>query len=157
MKKFLVIGYGSGLRGDDNLGPHVVEGLYDFTWCNDHNVRIMSLPQLDVTLSLDLCWADTVIFVDARSDDNDEPVVIQRVYPSPGTPNPNHSSHSVGLPELLCIVQNWYNSEPICYAVMPKGYDFSISESLSEGALIAAAEARSGIIEILQTVENPVT
>jgi len=149
VKKCLVIGCGNTLRGDDGLGPYIAEGLRDVVGSDGVDVRIMALPQLDVILACDMCEADIVIFVDARADDTEALVKIERIEPVAGPVTPQHTSHTISMPVLLRIALDWYGAAPLCYAVMPKGYDFSVGETVCDKARIAAAHARNKIIEIL--------
>lgn len=145
MKKCLVIGYGNTLRGDDGLGPYIAEGLQGV---GGVDIRIMVFPQLDLILASQMGEADFVIFVDARVDDNEELVKIERIEPAAGSID-QLTSHTMTIPALLRIAFDWYGAAPKCYAVMPKGYDFSIGETISDRGLVAATHARSKIIEIL--------
>ncbi|MCL5960124.1 MAG: hydrogenase maturation protease [Chloroflexi bacterium] len=147
--KCLVIGIGNTLRGDDGLGPVTVAGLETMIAGGDSRVRVLALPQLDVLLAAEMSEVDTVIVVDAREDDNEDVVRVERVEPTPGPLVPHHTSHTIGAAALLRMAQDWYGSAPICYTVMPKGYDFSISENISDGARLAAERARDTIVEIL--------
>jgi len=148
-KQCLVIGCGNTLRGDDGLGPYIAEGLQDMVGSDGVDVRIMAVPQLDVILASRMREADVVIFVDARADASEELVKIERIEPAAGPVAPQHTSHTISMPVLLRIAIDWYGAAPLCYAVMPKGYDFSIGDVVSEKAQTAAAHARSKIIEIL--------
>lgn len=151
LRKYLVIGYGSTIRGDDGLGPCVAESLREATLPRAADVRIMVLPQLDITLAAEMNTASRVIFVDARSDDNEEPVTVGRVWPAERSAGESHTSHSIRLPDLLRLALDWYGAAPECHVVMPKGYDFSIRETISERAAVAAALAKEKVIEILQS------
>ena len=151
MKKFLIIGYGNTLRGDDGLGPYIVENLPNITGNLGKNIRIISLPQLDVSLSLLLCKTDVVIFVDARTDDIDELVSIEKVRRQKEPITLNYISHTISIPTLLRISLDWYRAEPLCYVVMAKGFDFSFGEKISEKALKSANLAQEKIMEILQS------
>lgn len=152
VKKCLIIGCGNTLRGDDGLGPNIAEGLKDVVESDGVDVRIMALPQLDVILAPEMCEADIVIFVDARADDNEALVKIERIEPVAGSATLQHTSHTVSMPVLLRIALDWYGTAPLCYAVMPKAYDFSIGENVSEKAKVAAAHSRSKIVEILRSM-----
>jgi hydrogenase maturation protease len=152
VKTCLVIGYGNTLRGDDGLGPHVAEGLQGVVSAYGRllDVRIMALPQLDVVLACQMAEADVVIFVDARVDDSEELVKIRRIEPAADLGGQLQTSHTISsMPALLRIAFDWYRAAPLCYAVMPKGYDFSVGETMSAKARIAATHARTKIIEIL--------
>ncbi|MFC1562555.1 hydrogenase maturation protease [candidate division KSB1 bacterium] len=151
MKKCLIIGYGNTLRGDDGLGPYIVESLRDTINNMGENIKLMSLPQLDVVLSSIISREDIVIFVDARTDNTDELVSINKVRPALNLSILNYTSHAISLPVLLRIAHDWYGTEPLSYLVMPKGFDFSFSSTISEKALKSADLAKNKIIEILQS------
>ncbi len=152
MKHFIIVGYGNTLRRDDGLGPLVVEGLEKDRMPPVARVRIASLPQLDVALVSELHQADVAIFVDARQDDDDALVQVDRIEPHKqrqASSGPMHSTHSMGLSALLGICHNWYAKELCCYLVKPKGFDFSIGETISEKGHIAAACAKRLIYQFL--------
>lgn len=133
------------------MGPRVVEGLRSRLDLGAADVRLICLPQLDITLVPEIQAAETVIFVDARADESDDPVTTERIEPAALPVNPRHTSHTVGMQDLLRMALDWYGAAPSCYAVMPKGYDFSLSETLSPRAQEAAAHAQTAILEILKS------
>lgn len=151
IKKYLIIGCGNTLRGDDGLGSHVIKGLQDMQgpFGADAHICIMAVPQLDIILAPKISEADAIIFVDARIDESEEFVRIERIEPTSGPLILQHTSHAITMPVLLRITLDWYGAAPVCYAVMPKGYDFSIGEFISERARIAAAQAGNKIREIV--------
>ena len=148
--QILVVGYGNTLRGDDGLGPFIVEGLQDVAAVCEGDVQTVVLPQLDVTLASGMNDVTLVIFVDAREDADKESVKVQRVFPAIAPLNLRHTSHALGIPDLLRMALDWFGSRPACYAVMPKGYDFSLSENISPNAQRAARQARKKIVEIIR-------
>jgi hydrogenase maturation protease len=156
VKQCLVIGCGNTLRGDDGLGPYIAETLQNMTDLYGVDVRIVAVPQLDVILASRMREADVVIFVDARGDASEELVKIERVEPAAGPVALQHTSHTISMPVLLRIALDWYGAAPLCYAVMPKGYDFSVGELVSEKAQTAAAHARNKIIEIIKSLRDSI-
>jgi len=148
--QILVVGYGNTLRGDDGLGPFIVDGLQDVAAVCGVDTQTIVLPQLDVTLASEMTDVTLVIFVDAREDADEESVKVQRVFPAIAPLNLRHTSHSLGIPDLLRMALDWFGSRPVCYAVMPKGYDFSLSENISPNAQRAAKQARRKIVEIIR-------
>ena len=62
--RFLVIGYGNPLLGDDGVGPLVVEALEALTL---PGLETRVLHQLTPELALEMASLDTVVFVDAVS------------------------------------------------------------------------------------------
>ena len=145
----LLIGCGSTIRNDDRLGPYVVERVSEDLHARARRCRAMSLPQLDISLVEELTQTGLAIFVDARDDDSEELVRCERVNPGPDTPVSSHTTHSVGIHQLLLMTIQLYGAAPACYAVMPKGYDFSIGDTLSPGAIQSAEQARIQILNIL--------
>lgn len=149
VREAVIVGFGNTLRGDDGLGPYIVERLQDMPVPRGMAVRTIVLPQLDVAMIPEVCEADLVILVDARADGSEDLVSVSRVEAPAGLSNKPHTSHAIGASDLLHILREWYGTVPVCYAVMPKGYDFSINESVSQEARAAAIEARGQIESIL--------
>jgi len=150
---FLLVGYGNVLRGDDRLGPYIVEKLQDILSTLKISVKTIILPQLDIILANELQYARVVIFVDARNDDENDIVRIEQIERDPEPFSFHHTSHSLSIPHLLRIAHDWYAHAPLCYMVSVKGYDFSVGETLSSGAEKAAEYAVKEIVKILQTIK----
>jgi hydrogenase maturation protease len=145
----LLIGYGNSIRTDDRLGHYVVEQVSEYLRARLYKFRALTLPQLDVSLAEELTGTNLVIFIDARDDDSDELVRCEQVFPGPESPAAAHTTHTISIQNLLRTTYHLYDSIPTCYAVMPKGYDFSIGETLSPDALKSAEQARIQILTIL--------
>lgn len=146
MNRVLIVGYGNTLRGDDGIGPHVVESLAPAQL--PPGTRCLCLPQLDISLVAQLPQADVAIFVDARHDDDAALIRVDWIGP-PELPDNTHSSHSVGLPFLIGLTEQCYGRSPCCYLIQPKGVEFSICETLSEAAYDAAKLAGQSILQIV--------
>ena len=153
MKECLVIGYGNTLRSDDGLGPYVVKSLTEKLENTGKNVRILSLHQLDISLSSSVSKLDIVILVDARADDTDELVTVEKIKPAAIPLTPGSISHTINIPTLLRASMDLFGAVPQCYIVMPKGYDFSFGERISEKAIKSASLARKKIVKILQAFD----
>ena len=151
IKKFLIIGYGNTLRSDDGLGPYIVKKLRNKLYNFRKNIKIMSLPQLDVTLASQISKTDIVLFVDANSGTTDELVSIERIKPQTSPVRLNYISHKIDIPTLLRASLDWFGIEPVCYIVMPKGFNFAIGDSISEKALKSAEVAQDKIIDMLKS------
>jgi hydrogenase maturation protease len=150
--KALVIGFGNTLRGDDGLGPFIVEGLEDLRGSLNLDFRSIRLPQLDLILTPEIGSADVVIFVDARDDNDDDLVKVELIEPEEAVGGRGYTTHLTAIPGLLGLARDWFGKAPICYAVMPKGIDFSFGETFSPLAQGASALAREKIIDLLQSV-----
>lgn len=151
MKKRLIIGYGNTLRCDDGLGPYIVKSLRDKVGNLGKNVEIISLPQLDVALTSLISQSDIVLFVDAKTDMTDELVSIKRIKSNASPVRLSYISHKINIPTLLRASLDWFGVEPLCYIVMPKGFNFSVGDTISEKALESANLAQDKIIEILKS------
>lgn len=150
MNRSLIIGYGNTLRGDDGLGPYIIEQLSMMTGGKfAGQASFLSVPQLDIALLPEMCNISNLIFIDARRDESDELVRVEEIRPRDRV-QALHTSHSVGIGVLLRLAVDWYNAAPLCYAVLPKGYDFCIVEGLSDQAKIAADLAIEKVLAILK-------
>jgi hydrogenase maturation protease len=154
MKNILVVGYGNTLRGDDGLGPAIIESLDIEEVPHSCRVRMVCLPQLDISLLTELQSTDIAIFVDARQDDDDELLLVDRLEPSHTCSIMTHSTHSMEIPALLSIADQWYNKKLTCYVIKPKGFDFSISETISEQSRQAGVLAKQLIHKIIHDHAN---
>jgi hydrogenase maturation protease len=150
----LLVGYGNTVRGDDGLGPRVARRFRDWPTPPGVTVLIEELPQLDLMLIERLAGATLAIFVDARHDDRDEAVVIERHQPVDAAHTAGHSSHSVGIDQLLRAARDWYGRAPFCYAVLPKGYEFEFSETLTVQAQRSAEAAVEAVATIIDEFER---
>ena len=84
MKPWLLIGYGNPGRGDDGLGPALVEGLERV---GTEELELISDYQLTVDLAFDLAPFETVIFADAAMT-GAAPFSFDAVSPAPPSGNP---------------------------------------------------------------------
>lgn len=144
--QYLIIGCGNTLRGDDALGPCIIESLRNDIDRSKSNVSLLAVPQPDIGLLPEIIKADVIIFVDARIDDDEEIVKVERIQPVPGPVRPGHVSHTLGMAGLLRLALDWYGVSPLCYGIMPKGYDFAFGDSLSERARKTVESAKALII-----------
>lgn len=145
----LLVGYGNTVRGDDGLGPHVVRHFADCAAPSGVELLVEELPQLDLMLIERLAQATLAIFVDARHDDRGDTVVVLQHHPADVAQTPGHTSHSVGIDQLLRAARDWYGQAPVCYSVLPKGYEFEFSETLTEQARKNAEAATLAVATII--------
>ncbi len=150
----LLVGYGNTVRGDDGLGPHVARHFRDWPAPPGVKVLVEELPQLDLMLIERLAGATLAIFVDARHDDRSDAVVIERHQPVEAGWSAGHSSHAVGIDQLLRAARDWYGRGPVCYAVLPKGYEFEFSETLTAQARRNAEAAIEAVATLITRFER---
>lgn len=126
--KVLIVAFGNVARGDDGLGIRLAEYLL-----NEHlqNVDIEMDYQLNIELSADLSNYDKVIFVDA-SISCEEPFEFHKISP---VHRFSFTTHSVKPETLLAVYENCFGpSIPETWVLAIRGYDFDLSDSLSENA-----------------------
>jgi len=149
MSDILIVGYGNTLRGDDAIGPYVVGRLEVSSL--PPGTRCLCLPQLDISLVVQLSEVDLALFVDARSDADYALIRVDRIaapQPCPAPAGMPHTTHTMGLPMLLGLAAHWYGKAPDCCFLQPKGFDFSIGDTLSDAAHHSAALAQQVILQI---------
>ena len=134
---FLVIGIGNPSRGDDALGPLLVE-----------RIEAMELPgvecltdfQLQVEYALDLVGREEVVFVDATVAD-DGPFSFTPVLPVRDASATTHALTPAAV--LDAYVQVTGRPPPPARVLAIRGYAFELGEELSAraGANLYAAES----------------
>jgi Ni,Fe-hydrogenase maturation factor len=152
--KLLVIGCGNEMKGDDNLGPFVVRELERELEAFSEEVEFMVIPQLDISLAPCFRRVCAAVFVNARVDEDQSPVVVQPVSPVSDVSKMGNASLGATITDLMQAVKTWYNVCPVCYAVMPKGYEFAEGSPLSSGGRVAAGLARRTVLDLLNRLGN---
>ncbi|MCB1753020.1 MAG: hydrogenase maturation protease [Gammaproteobacteria bacterium] len=125
----LVLGYGNPARGDDGLGPALIERLATLA-LEDLETRVDY--QLCVEDALDIGDFDQVIFVDASIDV--APPYLH--YPLPATVIPaTLDTHGISPEALIHLARTLFGAETKASILAIRGYDFEpFSESLSAEA-----------------------
>src|ERR1035438_5967956 len=96
LPKVLIIGYGSPLRGDDNIGCHVAQML-ERHYRNDSDVRVLGSHQLTPEMAEDVAASEFVLFLDAAAGPRAGEIKQIAVKPRSGPLNFAHHLH----PDLL--------------------------------------------------------
>jgi len=130
----LIIGIGNPSRGDDALGPLLIERLEAL---HLPDVELLTDFQLQVEFALDLQGRQQVIFVDASLD-----------APAPFTYTPviaaqdsSYSSHALSPGALLHATQKLFGEAPPAYVLAIRGEAFELGENPSAGATANLAAA----------------
>jgi Ni,Fe-hydrogenase maturation factor len=147
--KLLIIGCGNELKGDDNLGPFVVRELERELGAFSEEIEFMVLPRLDISLASSFRRVSVAVFVNARVDEDQTPVVVQPVSPAAEAPRMGNTPLCATIADLMQAVKTWYNVCPVCYSVQPKGYEFADGAPLSYGGRVAAGLARRTVLDLL--------
>lgn len=137
MLKLLIIGIGNPSRGDDALGPMLIERLAERDLAE---VELLTDFQLQVEYLLDLQGRSAVVFVDA-SVSCQAPFVC-----SQASARPDHtlSTHALSPEAVLsAYVVHYRCAPPVAYVLAIRGYSFELGDALSAAATnnLAAAEA----------------
>lgn len=106
----LVFGWGNPSRGDDALGPLLVERLQQHAQATLASGRLACLTdfQLQVEHALDLVGRERVLFVDAAQH-LDQPFAVRRLRASRGA---GISSHALAPEAVLQVYQDLYGQPP---------------------------------------------
>ncbi|MGB7084995.1 MAG: hydrogenase maturation protease [Phormidesmis sp.] len=153
--RFLIIGYGNELRGDDAVGPRVADIV-----ANWHlpSVKSISVHQLTPELVNDISATDYVIFVDACSGTSCartvqlDPIVVGDHSSRTLAANDTHSCNPLALlhlTEQLCshTPQAWFLQVPI--------ESFGFGKDLSSTTKRGCDQAVRTIEQFLKTYQHP--
>lgn len=153
MLKLLVIGIGNPARGDDALGPRLIERL---TERHLPAVELLTDYQLQIEYLLDLHARSAVIFVDAS-------VTCQEPFeysPVSARQDNSHSTHAMSPEAVLNAYAAHYRCTPPTACLLAiRGYSFALGDALSERAAsnLDAAEAFVlGVLDgLIATITDP--
>lgn len=124
----LIIGIGNPSRGDDALGPMLIERLEAL---NLPNVELLTDFQLQVEFALDLQGRQQVIFIDASL--NAKPPF--EFTPVQAVEDHSYSSHALSPGAVLHAYQQLYGPPPPAFVLAIRGEAFELGEGLSETAM----------------------
>jgi hydrogenase maturation protease len=121
----LVLGWGNRSRGDDALGPLLVERLRDALG-DDERVECLDDYQLQVEMALDLVGRQAVLLVDA-SLHGPPPFTATRLQPARDA---SYSSHALSPGALLQVYRDLVGQEsPPCTLLAIRGERFELGEA----------------------------
>lgn len=135
MFKLLLFGYGNPGRGDDVLGPMLIERMDSLKLVN---VTCLVDMQLVIEHATDLMGYDQIIFVDADMSCQ-EPFVFSTVSAEKDS---SYTSHTLTPAALLFIYQQIYQRQaPCAFLLRIRGYHFELGDRLSTQASMNLDEA----------------
>ncbi len=140
----IVVGYGNRGRGDDGLGPHVVERLRRRLW-GASGVGLVSVPFLAPEMAEDLAPAGEVIFVDATLERLPGGRCWTRIEPVQEASF--CLTHSVSPGFLLNLIERLYQRRPEARLLSIQGDEFDHGSGLS---LEAERRAREAVRELME-------
>lgn len=136
----LVFGWGNPSRGDDALGPMLVERLGERTAAEGCADRFEGLTdfQLQIEHALDLVGRERVLFVDA-SHGLQTPFTVSQVHPADAT---GWTTHALAPEALLQVYRDLQGQEPPpCTLLAIRAQHFALGEAPSAQALADLAAA----------------
>ena len=145
IKPILVFGYGNLSRGDDALGPLLLN--YVENHCDLSAIEILSDFQLQIEHALDLEKRALVLFVDA-SVDCTEPFDFSRIKPGK---DKSYTTHAMSPAAVLDVYQSIKKqTPPPCFLLSIKAEKLELGEGLSPQAKINLKEACEFTKELLK-------
>lgn len=130
----LLLACGNPSRGDDALGPLLLEALAGQV--DPDMVECITDFQLQIEHTLDLQDRQCVIFADASMHDlNFE---FTRLVPEPAL---SHTSHALSPAALLGVYRSLHGEPPPAYLLAIGGHSFELGAALSPAAQVNLAEA----------------
>ena len=153
VRPLLVFAWGNPSRGDDALGPALLELLAcrqekgDFS-----NVELLTDFQLQVEHALDLQGRQRVLFIDA-SVSAQAPCALSALQPERDT---SYTTHAMSPAAVLAVYEQ-INDEapPPAYMLSIRGYEFELGQSLTPQACVNLQDAFPIACEFLQGECNP--
>jgi len=134
MTKILLLGYGNPGRGDDALGPALVEHFQQSKQpkqSKSSQTCFQSDVQLVVEHVTDLKGYDPIVFVDADAS-CDEPFYFSAIH---AQKDESYTSHALTPSALLYVYQQVYQSDaPTAFLLRIRGYNFALGDHLSNQA-----------------------
>ena len=128
MNKLLLFGYGNPGRGDDGLGPMLVERISQLQLAG---ITCLVDMQLLIEHATDLCGFDQIIFVDADMSCQ-EPFEFSAAY---AEKDDSYTSHALTPAALLHVYRHIrQGAAPAAFLLRIRGYRFELGDTLSEQA-----------------------
>jgi hydrogenase maturation protease len=126
VRRALVIGYGSPIRGDDALGPLAADRL-DAEGVPE-GVRVLSRHVLTAELAEDIAAADLVVFLDAATDGQPGEIRIHPLVPDATAIST--MAHFLDPRELLAWAETLYDQRPQAWLASVAGarFDYGLYE-----------------------------
>ncbi len=132
--EFLVIGYGNTLRGDDGVGPRVVEAINALRL---PGIRTLVCQQLSPEHAVPISQAAAVVFVDAAVG---EPRAVQCRELEPGETT-QLMAHAADPRTMLALSRDVFGHVPQAWWLTIPAVNLEFGESLTPEAQRGCAEA----------------
>jgi hydrogenase maturation protease len=144
MARLLLFGFGNPGRGDDGLGPELIEriarlGLADVDCQNDMQLQVEHVTDLD--------GCERVLFIDADMSCA-EPFEI---YEISAARDDSYTIHAMSPSALLYAYSQVFKKEaPPAFLVRIRGYDFRLGDPLTSQASDNLEAATKRVVEFVK-------
>lgn len=145
--RLLVLAIGNPSRGDDALGPLLLERLQDKALSD---VELLVDFQLQVEHCLDLIGRQAVVLVDSAAS-GPEPFDFCSIGPKRDA---SFSSHTLSPQALLYIYCELYGKPPKTHVLAIRGYDYRLGAGLTARARANLAAAESHLLWWIDTLSQ---
>lgn len=134
----LVFGWGNPSRGDDALGPMLIEQLSDLHQHKASTIEFLTDFQLQIEHALDLVDRKKVLFVDA-SQNCTAPFEVTTLQP---TRDASFTTHAISPEAVMQVFRDLQGIEPpTCQMLAIRGEHFELGSPLSQAAESNLAQA----------------
>ncbi|KAF0092729.1 MAG: hydrogenase maturation protease [Hyphomonadaceae bacterium] len=151
-KPVLVFGYGNLSRGDDALGPLLLEAIERSPKQVLDSIEILTDFQLQIEHALDLENRDLVLFVDA-SVSCTTAFDFKELVPAKDN---SYTTHAMSPAAVLAVYENIKKqAPPPCFLLSIKGESFELGEELTKVAqqhLLMATEFAENLLADLDVL-----
>jgi len=149
VKPVLIFGYGNLSRGDDALGPLLLEYIGRKIPDALQSVEILADFQLQIEHALDLENRKLVLFVDASVACVNAFDFVELV----AARDKSYTTHAMSPAAVLAVYQNIKKqAPPPCFLLSIKGESFELGEALSAEAEVNLESACKFAHELLDTM-----
>ncbi|HET7832415.1 MAG TPA: hydrogenase maturation protease [Gallionella sp.] len=145
MTSLLLFGYGNPGRGDDALGPLLIERIAGLQLAE---IVCQQDMQLQVEHVTDLATCDLALFVDADMSCS-APLEFSELTAVKDT---SYSSHAMTPAALLHAYQQVYGKDsPPAFLLRIRGYEFELGDPLSTRAIANLDAANGCVVDLCAT------
>ena len=149
MALILIIGYGNPSRGDDALGPALLEWLEQERDAGGITVPFDTITdfQLQIEHALDLRGRELVLFVDS-SVSLSAPYRFSKLHPERDL---SYTTHAISPTSLLVVYQQAVDEmPPESFLLEISGRHFELGEDMSDEAIDNLSQASRFVSNLLQ-------
>lgn len=148
----LIIAVGNPSRGDDALGPILLQRLREWVTGNGHggNIELLEDFQLQVEHAADMQERELVLFLDAGMN-TPPPYIVHRVRPHEGRTLLSHALPPEDV--LTTYVRVFREPPPPSFLLCISGAAFELGSALSRHAAQNLEAAYAFAVELLRTAD----